>query len=165
MAPVLVGANVTVTAQLAPAARLVPQLLACANCLGSAPLSEILLIDNGAVLVLVTVTVLAALVVRIVWLPKATAAGATVKVGTIIVPVSATVCEVAGAARLTATEALLVVGFGFVGVKVTFIVQVAPAARLVPQLFVWANWLGFVPPRLILLIVSGAVPALLRVTV
>ena len=47
------------------------------------------------------------------------------------------------------------------GVKVTLTVQLAPAARLVPQLLVWANG----PVVAMLVIVMVALPVLLRVRV
>jgi len=52
----------------------------------------------------------------------------------------------------------------FLGENVTLIVQLAPIARLVPQVLLeMANWPGFTPPMNMLLIVSGAVPAFVRV--
>ncbi len=52
----------------------------------------------------------------------------------------------------------------FLGENVTLIVQLAPIARLVPQVLLeMANWPGFTPPMYMLLIVSGAVPAFVRV--
>jgi hypothetical protein len=48
-----------------------------------------------------------------------------------------------------------------VGVKVTVIVQLAPAANVLPQLLVWAKS----PLAATLLIVRGAFPVLLNVTV
>jgi hypothetical protein len=50
------------------------------------------------------------------------------------------------------------------GVKVTLIVQFAPAATLVPQLLVWAKLVGFVPVREMLVIVKAAVPVFDNVT-
>jgi hypothetical protein len=51
------------------------------------------------------------------------------------------------------------------GVKVSAMLQLAPAARLVPQLFAALKSPGFVPPSAMLEIVSAAEPLLLRVTV
>jgi hypothetical protein len=50
------------------------------------------------------------------------------------------------------------------GVKVTLILQLAPAATLEPQVFVAVKSVAFVPVTAILLRVSGAVPVLLSVT-
>ena len=86
-----------------------------------------LLMTNGTALLLVTVTVCAALVVLIGWVPNAIDVGATVTVGRVVVPVSATVCESAGAATFTFSVAdRAVVLFG---VNVTFTVQLAPTPR------------------------------------
>jgi hypothetical protein len=51
------------------------------------------------------------------------------------------------------------------GVKVTEIVQLAAAARLVPQLLVSAYSLGSVPPSAMLAIAKAALPELLKVNV
>lgn len=51
------------------------------------------------------------------------------------------------------------------GVNVTLIVQLAPAATLLPQLFVWAKSPGYVPVRLTLVMLKVAVPVLVSVTV
>jgi len=47
-----------------------------------------------------------------------------------------------------------------VGVKVTLIAQLVPAAILVPQLFVCAKSVGFVPPKAMPEILNPAVPLL-----
>lgn len=52
-----------------------------------------------------------------------------------------------------------------VGAKVTLIVQLAPAARVFPQLFVWANWPRSAPVRSIAVMVSAAVPEFVSVTI
>ena len=52
-----------------------------------------------------------------------------------------------------------------VGVKVTLIVQFAPALTLVPQVLVSAKSPGFVPVMLMLVIVSVPLPVFVRVTV
>ncbi len=51
------------------------------------------------------------------------------------------------------------------GVKVTLIVQVAPAATELPQLLVWVKSLGFVPVSAILVRLKAALAVLLRVMV
>jgi hypothetical protein len=127
-APVRVGENVTLIVQFAPAVRPAPpigQLLVCPNRFGFAPPIVTLLMINGTVLVLVTVTVCGGLVVLTAWVPNAIEAGDTVTVGRIVVPVSATVPEVAGAATFTRSVAVLVALL--LGVNVTFTVQLAPA--------------------------------------
>ena len=64
--PVTVGVKVTETMQVAPTAMLVGQLLVCAK----SPLATIPVILSTAEPLLVTVIVLAALVVLVVWLGK-----------------------------------------------------------------------------------------------
>src|ERR1700730_772563 len=73
--PAAVGVNVTLKVQLAPAARLVPQLFVCAK----SPLTAIELIDADAFPVLCTVTVCAALVVPTLWLGNVRLDGVTDK--------------------------------------------------------------------------------------
>jgi hypothetical protein len=64
---------------------------------------------------------------------------------------------------LIETEALLVPVA--VGVKVTLMVQSAPAATLVPQVFVWAKSPGSVPVMLTLVILRLTLPTFVSVTV
>ena len=52
-----------------------------------------------------------------------------------------------------------------VGVKVTLMVQLAPAATLVPQVLVWAKSLTLVPEIVTPIILRDVVPTLVRVTV
>src|SRR5437588_11252516 len=90
-----------------------------------------------------------------------------------MLPVSDAVSEVAGAARLTFSVAVLVSGVAAVGLNVTLIVHVAPGAsafvvpvRHPPTWLVAAvNWLAFVPLSAMLLITIGADPPLVTVTV
>jgi hypothetical protein len=51
------------------------------------------------------------------------------------------------------------------GVKMTLIVQLTPAARLVPHPFVWLKSAWFVPVMAMLVMVSGASPLFRRVRV
>jgi hypothetical protein len=51
-----------------------------------------------------------------------------------------------------------------VGVKVTLILQLAPATTLVPQVFVWLKSPLFVPVIVMLVMVSAAVPVFESVT-
>ena len=163
------GVKVTLIVQLAPACRPAPpigQVLDCPNRLGFAPPSVMLLMINGTVLVFCTVTVCGALVVLIGCVPNAIDAGVTLTVGRVVVPVSETDRETAGAATFTFKFAALVALL--LGVNVTFTVQLPPAGR--PgnpngQLLVCPNRPGFAPPRVMLLILSGAVPVLETVTV
>jgi hypothetical protein len=80
------------------------------------------------------------------------------------VPLSDTDCEVAGAATVTANVDVFTPAA--VGVNVTLMVQVAPAAKLAGQVLVWANCPRTLPPvTAMVLIVSGATdPVFVTVT-
>ena len=95
-----------------------------------------LLIVIAAVPVFDTVTVCAALVLFRPAL-KLDVEGETASTGTGTVPESATVCDVAGAATFTASDAVLLPTE--VGVNVTDTVQLAPTATLVPHPLTIAN--------------------------
>ena len=100
-------------------------------------------------------------------MPKSSELGEILYVGTATVPVNCTVTEVAGAETLKVSVWLVVTGLEEVGRNATFTEQVAPTARAPPigQLLVCANWLRLVPPTLMLLMVSEAVPVLVAVSV
>src|SRR5438094_3693979 len=78
-------------------------------------------------------------------------------------PLSATVCGLPEALSLTASVADRAPRA--LGVKVTLIVQLAPAATLVPQSFVWAKSLLFGPVIATLVIFSAWLPVFESVTV
>ncbi len=96
-------------------------------------------------------------------------AGVTETVGTTTFPVSGTVPEVAGAATVTFNVAVFVPVD--VGLKVMFTVQLVPAVKVAGKTVgqvppaAMANWPGFVPPRVMLLIVSVDPPIFDTVTV
>ena len=79
------------------------------------------------------------------------------------VPVSFTVWGLLEALSVIEREALLEPVAA--GVKVTLIVQLAPAATLLPQVWVCAKSPGLDPVKLKPVILSVAVPLLVRVTV
>jgi hypothetical protein len=56
-------------------------------------------------------------------------------------------------------------GPNWVGVKVTLMVQFAPAARLDPQVLFWLKSVTFAPERATLAMDTAAVPALVKATV
>ena len=127
---------------------------------------------SGAVPLLVTVTVCAALVVLTCWLPKSSpAAGASVAMSpagaATPVPLSGTVSGlVSGSSEGTFRVALA--GPTAVGLKTTVTAQSAPAARVPLEQVsaVTSNWSGLVPARVTApVMVSGAPPLLLMVTV
>ena len=65
---------------------------------------------------------------------------------------------------MSATESVALLAFNACGEKVTLIVQVPPAARLVPHALFSPKSVGFVPAMLMLEIESDAVPVLVSVT-
>jgi len=79
------------------------------------------------------------------------------------VPETATVCGLPAAPSVIvmAAERLPVAE----GVKVTLIVQLAPAATLNPQVLVWAKLLALVPDTVMLVMLKSAVPVFVSVTV
>jgi len=150
--PAVVGVKVTSMLQLAPAARLVPQLLVSAK-LPEAPM----LVSESAVLPpFVRVTDMAALVMLRTWLLKVSELTESVAVAVPVpVPESATVWV----PTLSSTERVPLSVPVVVGVKVTEMVQLAPADRLEPQVFVSAK----LPEALMPLRLRVALPLLVRV--
>jgi hypothetical protein len=130
-----VGANVTVTVQVALAAS-VPQLLVCVNWPVPLTATPVTLPEALPVLVMVTARVEDVLVV---WLPNATGLGLAESVavpGGTPVPESGTVNE--GLLALEAIVNVPVCAVAVVGANVTVTVQVALAASA-PQLLVCVN--------------------------
>jgi hypothetical protein len=78
------------------------------------------------------------------------------------VPVSGTVCGLPAALSVIETEAVRM-PFA-VGVKVTLMVQFAPAATLVPHVFVCEKSVELVPVTPMLVIVRVALPVFVKVT-
>ena len=98
-------------------------------------------------------------------MPNATGFGVTVNVGTTTFPVSVTVALVAGAATTTLSVAFFVSGLAAVGENLTVMVQVPFTGQVPMQVVVCVNWFGFCPVRVTLVMVNGAVPVLVTVTV
>ena len=166
--PDAAGLNVTLAVQLAATARLVPQvLLAIAKLDAFAPEIAALLIVTAVFVPFVIVTVCGELVTPSAVFPNETLDGVTVRVppaDEAPVPDNAAVCglllelseTVNVAARVPAT----------VGLNATVTVQLAAAARLVPQvLLAIEKSPGFVPVMAMLLMVIDVVPAFFRVVV
>ena len=105
--PVAVGLNVTLIVQLAPAARLEPQLFVCEKFEEFVPANAMLLIVSAPVPVLVNVTGLAALVVFTIWFPNASDVGDRLTTGTRVtpVPVNAMLCGLPLALSVIVTDA------------------------------------------------------------
>lgn len=87
---------------------------------------------------------------------------ATPSVKSLAVPVSATLWGLAGA--LSVTFSVAERPPPLVGLKLTLMVQVAPAGTLDPQLFCWLKSPVSAPPILMLEMASGAVPEFVKLT-
>jgi len=154
--PAAVGANVTLMVQLAPTAKLVPQVSICAK----SPVATMLVIIKAAVPVSLNVTVCGALVVPKAWLGKvrlrvdklATGAGRPS-------PARPIVCGLFTALSVRVTEPYRLPGA--VGVKVTVIVHEIPGATLAPQVLVWAKF----PLAAMVVMFKAALPVFVRITV
>lgn len=165
-APRAVGVNVTLTTQFKPAARVAPQVFAeMAKSPGFAPVRVMLVIVTVAGPVLVSVTVCALLMAARAMLPNARLAG-LIFTANAVTPVpesdalfglpAALVVKVSAADRTPVAD----------GVNVTLTAQLTPAARVPPQVFAeMAKSAAFAPVRVMLAIVSVAVPLFVSVTV
>ena len=158
--PPAVGVNVTLIVQFAPAARLVPQLLVSAK----SPLAVMLEMFRPAFPEFVSVTCCAALVVPGGKLPNVRLDGERAATGAAETPVPDRATDCGLPEALSATESVAERGPFATGVKVTPMEQLAPAARLVPQLFDWRKSPGFVPARAMLEITNDALPTFVNVT-
>jgi hypothetical protein len=79
------------------------------------------------------------------------------------VPVPVKVAFWVGGVALSVTETLPVLLPVASGLNVTVIVQLPPAATLVPDVFVWLKSRAFTPTMVIVVMLRVAVPVLLRV--
>jgi hypothetical protein len=168
LAPVAVGVKLTLMLQFAPAASVdgvSGQVVVRAKSPALVPVSPMLLIVSGALPLLVTVTGCDPLLVLIVWLAKVRLAGLILTAGAMPVPLSAIAC---GLPPASSEIERLAVRFPVPpGVKLTLMLQFAPAASVLGlngQLLVCAKSPELLPPWPIALMVSGAVPLLVRVT-
>ena len=132
--PAELGWKRTPTVHDAPTGTTAGQLLVTRNCPELAPDFVTFLIGSWTLPVFVTRMVCSALSVLRSWLPKLSDSGVTLKVETTPVPPRLTVPMAAPAPGLTLSVATL--DPADVGLKTTLMVQDAPAARLVPQLWV-----------------------------
>ena len=157
LVPVCVGVNVTLILQLDLAAKLVVQVVV--ETLKS-PVVEMAMLVSATVCLLASVNTFAGLVVPTVRAGYVALAGVNVA-ATTPVPVSGTVCGLFEA--LSLTESVPVRDPIWVGVKVTSITQLFPAAKVLPQGFV----LVACPksPLVVMLVMSSvALPLLVSVT-
>src|ERR1017187_10410675 len=161
--PAAVGVKVTEMLQLPPAATLAPQVLVCAKWPALVPVTPRLLIRRVAVPMLLSVTDWAALVVPTFWLAKVRLPAVSDTIGAPTpVPERVTVWGDPAALSVMVTDAPRIPAA--VGVKVTEMLQLPPAATLAPQVLVCAKSPRLVPVTARLLIRRVAVPVLLSVT-
>jgi hypothetical protein len=171
--PAALGVNVTLIVQLAPAAKLAPQVLVCAKSVVFPVVSPMLVISSELVVsVLVSVTGCAALV-RPTFVTAKVGAPARVAdaEGTMPVPV---IVAVSGLARpATAMDSVAERAPVAVGLNVTLIVQLVPTAKVVPQVPPAARAgrtntpavVGTIGVSVMFMAVSGTVPVLDSVSV
>jgi hypothetical protein len=131
-APAAVGVNVTLMVQLAPTARLVPQLFVCAK----SPVAAIELIVAAAVPPFVSVVDCAAVVEPTTVDGNARLPGEAESAGPGDVPVPVRLTVVGPLASLVETVSVPVRVPAAAGWNVTLTVHEAPAPMLVPQVFV-----------------------------
>jgi hypothetical protein len=103
------------------------------------------------------------LVVPTDWFPKQRLLGERPSTGAVPVPDRLTACGLPLAVSATLTDA--VSALAREGLKVTLIVQFAPAATELPQVLVWAKSLALVPVIATLETYKVPLPLLLKVTV
>jgi len=148
--------------QFAPAARLVPQEFPKVNEEAFAPVIPMLLIANAWLPVLVMVMYCDAVADPTASLPNATLVGDRETAGPSPVPVNAILCGDPKALSVILTDALRAPPV--IGSKSPVIVQLAPAATLVPQLFVNGNEVEFAPVTAMLVIDKASCPVFVSVT-
>ena len=93
-------------------------------------------------------------------MPKATLEEETLATGASPIPEMGTVCGLVGALSATTTVAVRVPAA--TGLKATLMVQLAPAATELPQLFVWIKSLALAPETATLVTFRSAPPVLVR---
>jgi len=162
-APVVAGVKWPWMVQFAPAATLVPQLFANTNEEASVPVTAMLVMARGPVPVLVSITDCDGLVTpgwtepkeRLV-VERVTTAG--------VRPVPLREIDCGELAALSVMVMAAVSAPVVAGVKWPWMVQFAPAATLVPQLFANTKEEASVPVTAMLAMARGAVPVLVSVT-
>src|SRR5439155_1738351 len=158
--PAAVGVKFALIVQLAPAATVLPQVPSPAK--WKSPLIAKPLLNVSVELpLLVTVTNCVALVVPTAWLAKVSEVGERDAVEVDVEtpePVRAAVCGLPVALSVTVTVAVLVPDA--VGLNVTLIVQVPPAATDVPHVLLSAKSPLLVPVMAMLVMLRAAFPVL-----
>jgi len=159
-----VGVNSTRTMQLELAASVFPQLFTATKDAAPVPLSAIdVRLIGVVVLLLVTVTACAALIVPGVTVPKLNVLVERVIVAALTpVPVRVMLCMAGLALSLKTSVADLLPKT--VGAERVRMVQVADTAREAGQLLISVNEVGLIPLNVMEVRLSAAVPELVRVT-
>ena len=132
--PVAPGRNVTLMVQLAPAAKVVPQVVVSAKSEAFVPAIETPFIVMVPVPVFLSVTVLALVVTFTGWIPNGTVVGVRLATGLVPVPVKLICCGLVGSELAIRSVAVLLPLA--VGLNVTLMLQVAPTASVVVQVLV-----------------------------
>jgi hypothetical protein len=158
--PAAAGLNVTLIAQLAPAATDVPQLLAAVKSPAFVPVTATLEKDKVALPVLVNVTGWLALAVPTLWLAKVRLVVERLTTGAEPVPARLTDCVPA----LPVITRLAVRDPAAAGSNETLIVQLAPAETGAPQPLARLKSLAFVPVTPTLERDNVALPVFVSVT-
>ena len=156
--PAEAGVKVTEIAQLAPAARELPQVLVWAKSEASVPPSVTALIVNDALPVFLSVTDWAAAVVpvSVVKLSELGVSETTGASAATPVPLSAAVWGAPAALSVIVNVAVKLSADA--GVKVTAMVQEESTVSELPQLLVCLKSAAFVPVMAMLVMASAAVP-------
>jgi len=160
--PLAVGSKCPWMLQLAPAARFVPQEFPNVNDDAFAPVTAMLVIESAAVPVLVMDTYCDAVAVPTGDEPNARLVVERVTAGPSPVPVKAMLCGDPEALSVIVTAALRAPPV--TGAKCPWMLQLAPTATLVPQVFPNANEEASAPVTAMLVMVSVWLPVLVRVT-
>jgi hypothetical protein len=168
--PAAVGLKETLMVQEAPAASELPQLfMPIEKAAAFVPVIAMDVIGRAALPALARVKVCDELALPTFTLPKLTVVGVSAACGAAIGVVAfpsqlkAVDCCGIGEGKFAPRSAER--GPSAEGVQVTAIEQLAPAARLAPQLLVSLNEPGSLPKKLMLVIDNAAFPVLLRVAV
>ena len=161
--PLATGLKCPWMLQLAPAARVTAQEFANVNEEAFAPVKAMLLMFKGALPELVSVIYCDAVEPPTGSEPNATLATESVAAGPSPVPVSAMLCGDPPTLSVRVMVALREPPV--VGSKSPVMLQFAPAATLVPHVFVNGNEVGFAPVTLMLVIDKVPCPLLVSVTV
>jgi hypothetical protein len=155
--PRAVGLKVTEMVQLAPAATLVPQVLVWLNGAGTWMLAMLRAVDWP----FINVIVVGALALPIAWSGNAYCMGVTVTGLALLTPVPLNATVRGDPVPLSVMVNEPVTAPATVGVYTTAMVQLAPAARLAPQVFVSLNG----APVWMLVMLSAVVWPFVSVTV